>query len=111
MQYGSANVPMMRTNNPTPARDEEIETLICDCLDLLLSTLPADQASVVRAVDMKGALPQVVAEAQKFSLDEVTAHLALGRKNLRDRFFALQMIRTHRRSEGGCCPSKGEKEF
>ncbi len=41
-------------SNPDPIRDDELEALICDCLEVLLTTLPPEQATVVRAVDVEG---------------------------------------------------------
>ena len=70
--------------NSDPIRDDELEALISDCLDLLLSTVPSEQANIVRAVDLEGAMPKAVADIQGISLNEVTKHLALGKHPARN---------------------------
>ncbi len=75
---------MTSTNPPGLIRDDAVAKLSCDCLDLLLPTLPPEQAIVVRAIDMDGASPQSVVERLGLSLDAVTRNLALGRQGLTD---------------------------
>jgi len=66
--------------NPELIRGDKLEELICDCLDLLLATLPPEQANLVRAIDVEGILPQSVADKLGLSLNEVTTHLVLGKR-------------------------------
>lgn len=80
-----------------PSSDEEFEALICDCLDLLLSALPPQQAIVVRAIDLGGTPPQVVADSHGLSLNEVTRHLVRGRQGLKNRIGEMH----------GTCPKHG----
>jgi len=95
---------------PDQSRDEELETLICDCLDLLLPTLPSAQANVVRAIDVEGALPQSVADMLGLSLNEVTTYLALGRQGLKDRFGEMRMICPRHGLESCDCRLNGPLE-
>jgi len=97
--------------NPDPIRNDELEALICDCLGLLLSTLPPEQASVIRAIDVEGAPPQSVAEVQGISLSQVTTHLALGRQGLMDRFGEMQMICPQHGFAGCACHLKGDAKI
>ena len=94
-------------NNPDSARDEELDELICDCLELLLTALPADQANIVRAVDLDGSLPESVAEAQGLLLKDVMARLALGRKGLKGAFGKMYMICPEHGQAGCDCNTKG----
>ena len=77
---------------PGSIRDDELEALICDCLDVLLPVLPPNQANIVRAVDMEGASPQSVADTLGRDLDEVVTSLSLGRQGLKDLIGELSMI-------------------
>ena len=87
-------------------RDDELEALICDCLDLLLPVLPPDQANIVRAVDMEGASPQSVTDSLGRDLDEVVTSLSLGRQGLKDLFGELSMICPEHGLAGCDCHSK-----
>ena len=98
---------MKSPSHSEPIRDEELEALLSDCLDLLLTTLPPEQARVVRAIDMGGALPQSVADMLGLSLNEVTNYLALGRQGLEDRFGQMHMICPEHGLECCDCHSKG----
>lgn len=91
-------------------RDDELESLICDCLEVLLSTLPAEQANIVRAIDLEGALSQSVAVSHGLSLSEVTTQLALGRQSLRDRFSDMHMICPQHGLAGCDCHLKAKPE-
>lgn len=62
--------------------DDEIAVVICDCLDLLLPTLPLDQALIVRAIDLEGISLLIVAIRLEISLTEVVKRLKLGRQTL-----------------------------
>ena len=83
---------MRLPDNSNPIRDDELEALICSCLDLLLPSLPPEQADVVRAIDVEGVPPQSVADSLGLRLDEVTTYLALGREGLKNRFGEMCMI-------------------
>ncbi len=100
---------MKSSSNPDAIRDDELDALICDCLDALLSTLSPDQANTVRAVDVEGALPQSVADIQGLSLNEVTTYLALGRQGLKDRFGEMQLICPQHGQEGCDCHLKSDQ--
>ena len=90
--------------------DDELDALIFDCLELLLPTLPPDQARVVRAVDVEGALPASFAEKHGLDLDEVTACLVLGRQGLRNRFGEMHMTCSQCGPEGRRVQSEEEAE-
>lgn len=62
--------------------DDEMKVVICDCLDLLLPTLPLDQALLVRAIDLEGISFLIVAIRLEISLTEVVKRLNLGRQTL-----------------------------
>ncbi len=99
---------MRSPGKPDPVHDDELEALICDCLDLLLPTLPPEQANAVRAIDVEGALPQSVANMLGRSLNEVTTCLDLGRQGLKDRFGEMHMM-CPRHGLAGCdCHLKGD---
>lgn len=83
---------MKPPGKPNIVRDDELEVLICDCLDLLLPTLTAKQAEVVRAIDLEGASAASVADRLDLSLNEVTTCLAQGRQGLKDRFGEMHMV-------------------
>ena len=83
---------MKLPGKPDLVHDDELEALICDCVDLLLPTLPPEQAMVVHAIDVEGASAQLVAEKLGLSMRDVTACLAAGRQSLKKRFGEMQMI-------------------
>ena len=93
-----------------PVRDDELEALICDCLDLLLPTLQPEQAMVVRAIDVEGASPQSVAIMLGLSLNDVSTCLILGRQSLKDRFAEMHMICREHGLAGCDCRQKGDPE-
>ena len=62
--------------------DDEMKVVICDCLNLLLPTLPLDQALIVRAIDLEGISLLIVAIKLEISLTEVVKRLKLGRHTL-----------------------------
>jgi DNA-directed RNA polymerase specialized sigma24 family protein len=96
------------SNYPIPIRDDELEALIYDCLDLLLPTLPSEQAKVIPAVEIEGALPQSVAEIHGLNLQEVTMLVALGRQSLKDRFGEMLMICPQHGLADCACHLKGD---
>ena len=75
---------MNPSRNASPDRDEELEALVCDCLDLLLPILPSGQKDVVYAIDVEGKAPQTVADELEMSLDEVSTLLAIGRQGVKE---------------------------
>lgn len=83
---------MKSVGNPDPIGDDELEALICDCIEILFQTLPADQASIVRAIDLEGASPQSVADTLGLGLGEVATSLALGRQGLKATFGEMSRI-------------------
>jgi len=84
--------------------DAELEALICACLDVLLTTLPPEQARVVRAVDVEGAPLPSVADTNGLDLGEARALLARGRQGLQARFGQMHKIRPSVNSANcGCC--------
>lgn len=97
---------MTSPSAPGSIRDDELEALICDCLDVLLPVLPPDQANIVRAVDMEGASPQSVADTLGRDLNEVVTFLSLGRQGLKDLFGELSMICPEHGLAGCDCHSK-----
>ena len=101
---------MKSPTNPDPTRDEELEALMCDCLNLFLSTLPLEQANLVRAVDVEGELLQSVADSHGLSLNKATMQLALGRQGLRERFAEMRMICSQHGLEGCDCRSTGDAD-
>ncbi len=108
MQLCLWNVLVKSPSNPDPIHDEELGALICDCLDLLLSTLPPQQANAVRAIDLEGAVPKSVADKHGLSLNEVTMHLALGRQGLKDRIGEMHMICPQHGIAGCGCQLNGD---
>ncbi len=96
--------------NPDPIRDDELDALICECLDLLLPTLPPKQAHIVRAVDVEQASPQSVAESHGLNLRDVITDLARGRQSLKDRFGEMLMICPKHGLTGCDCHLKDDAE-
>lgn len=94
---------MKRSKSISPIPDEELDALICDCINLLLGTLPPKQANIVHAIDLAAAAPRLVAETQGLSLDEMNMHLALGRQGLKDRFDEMYMISSQLGAAGCNC--------
>jgi len=91
------------TGYPGSARDREIDELICDCLDLLLPTLAAEQGKIVRCVDVDGDLPEDVADSLGFSLSTVASQLIQGRQTLKERFAEMSRICPQHGVAGGEC--------
>lgn len=101
---------MKLPGNPDPIRDDELEALICDCLDMLLSTLPPDQANVVRAVDVEGATPKSIVAIHGPGLSDVATQLARGRQGLKDKFGEMLMICPQHGLAGCACHLTGDAE-
>jgi DNA-directed RNA polymerase specialized sigma24 family protein len=98
------------SSKPIPIRDDELEALVCDCLNMLLSTLPPGQANIVRAVDMEQATPKSVAEIHRLSLSDVITQLAHGRQGLKDRFGEMLMICPQHGLAGCACHLERDTE-
>jgi hypothetical protein len=60
--------------------NHEIAVAICDRLDLLLPTLPLDQALIVHAIDLEDISPLIVATRLKIGLTEVFTQLKFRRQ-------------------------------
>ena len=101
---------MQAATAPDPKHDLEIEALIYDCVDFLLSTLPPAQAGIVRAIDIDGGSVGAVAQGQNLDLDEVNTLLARGRQGLKNRFGEMHMICPEHRMDGCGCHLKGDAE-
>jgi DNA-directed RNA polymerase specialized sigma24 family protein len=99
-----------RSKSISPIPDEELDALICDCINLLLGTLPPKQANIVHAIDLAAAAPRLVAETQGLSLDEMNMHLALGRQGLKDRFGEMYMISSQLGAAGCNCDLADDPE-
>lgn len=99
---------MKSPGDPDQIGDDELEALICDCIEILFQTLPADQASIFRAVDLEGASPQSVADALGLSLGEVATVLALGRQGLKATFGEMSRICPVHGLAGCACHRKGD---
>ena len=88
---------LRRFNGSVPWLDDELEALICDCIKLLLPTLPSDEAAIISAIDVDGASPHSVAGTHGYSEDKVKSHLEMGRLRLQSRFGEMQTV----------CPNQG----
>ena len=110
VRYSPGKTLVRSPEKPDPVCNDELESLICDCVDLLLPTLPPEQARVVRAIDMEGASPQSVADTVGVKLNEVTTYLVLGRQCLKDRFGDMHMICPQHGLAGCNCHLKGDPE-
>lgn len=110
MRCGPGAAPVRSPGRADAGRDDELDALIFDCLELLLPTLPPDQARIVRAVDVEGALPASFAEKHGLDLDEVTACLVLGRQGLRNRFGEMHVTCSQCGPEGRRVQSEEEAE-
>ncbi|MGR3697270.1 MAG: hypothetical protein ACU0CB_03270 [Roseovarius sp.] len=99
---------MKSPGDPDPIGDDELEELICDCIEILLQILPADQANIVRAVDLEGASPQSVADTLGLGLGEVSTGLALGRQGLKATFGEMSRICPVHGLAGCECHRKGD---
>jgi len=99
---------MQTANTSDPRHDPEIEALIHDCIDFLLSTLPPEQAKIVHAVDIEGASIDMVAQRQNLGIDAVNTLLARGRQGLKNRFGDMYMICPEHSISGCGCHLKGD---
>lgn len=72
--------------------DEDIDALVCDCLDLLLSTLPLEQAQSVRAQGLQDNLTRLGPQATGPVFAELAANADAGRKVLKQRFAQLRIV-------------------
>lgn len=74
------------------ASDPELVALICDCIDVFLSTLPAEQAEIVQRVDVDGERPDDVADSLGLSTSALADQLECGRQALKERFAEMCLI-------------------
>ncbi len=75
-----------------PASDPELDELICDCIDIFLSTLPPEQAEIVQRVDVDGGLLEDVARSLGLSASTIADQLGCGRQALKERFAEMSRI-------------------
>ncbi len=101
---------MKGSKSISPIPDEELDALICNCINLLLGTLPPKQANIVHAIDLAGAAPRLVAETQGLSLDEMNMHLAHGRQGQKNRFGEMHMISSQLGAAGCNCNLADDSE-
>ena len=88
----SRNDHVKRQPSSDPKSDTEIDELICDCIDMLLSTLPLEQANIVRRVDVDGERREGVADSLGLSKSTIDARLGSGRQALKERFAEMTQI-------------------
>lgn len=81
-----------------PAVEPEIEAEICRCFEALLPTLSADQARILRRVDLEGARPVDVAGEEGMTANLAMVRLHRARRALRARL--IESCRTC--AEQGC---------
>ena len=75
-----------------PTNDTELDELIRDCIDMLLSTLPLEQANIVRRIDVDGERREGVAHSLGFSESTIDDRLGCGRQALKERFAEMTRI-------------------
>ncbi len=75
-----------------PASDPELDELICECIDIFLSTLPPEQATILRRVDIDGERPEDVAHSLGLSAKMIADQLGCGRQALKERFAEMSRI-------------------
>lgn len=75
-----------------PAGDPELDELICDCIEMLLSTLPPIQAEILQRVDIDGERPADVAYRLGSSASMIADQLGCGRQALKERLAEMSRI-------------------
>ena len=75
-----------------PASDPELDELICDCIDMFLSTLPTEQANILQRVDVDGERTEDVALSLGLSASTMADQLGRGRQALKERFAEMSRI-------------------
>ena len=88
----SRNEHVKRQPGSDPTSDTELDELICDCIDILLSTLPHEQANIVRRVDVDGERKEGVAHSLGLSESTIDVRLGCGRQALKERFAEMTRI-------------------
>lgn len=83
---------MKRPTGSDTASDPELDALICDCIDMFLSTLPSEQAEIVQRVDVDGERPEDVAHSLGLSASTMADQLECGRQALKERFTQMSRI-------------------
>ena len=86
-----------------PASDPELDELICDCIDIFLSTLPTEQANILQRVDVDGERPEDVAHSLGLSASTMAEQLGCGRQALKKRFAEMSRICPEHGSDGCDC--------
>ena len=83
---------MKRQPSSDPTSDTELDELIRDCIDMLLSTLPLEQANIVRRIDVDGARREGVAHGLGRGASTIDDRLGCGRQALKERFAEMTRI-------------------
>ncbi|WP_448325894.1 hypothetical protein [Sulfitobacter sp. M13] len=83
---------MKRPTISDPASDPELDELICDCIDMFLSTLPTEQANILQRVDVDGERPEDVAPSLGLSASAIADQLGCARQALKERFAEMSRI-------------------
>lgn len=103
-------ITMTSPDKPEHIGDEELRALICECVDLLLPTIPPGQAEVVRAIDVEGASLRSISGKLGLSIGEAESVLAQGRQSVKDRFGEMNKICTEHGLTGCNCNLKDDPE-
>lgn len=83
---------MKRPTGSDTVSDPELDALICDCIDMFLSTLPPEQAEIVQRVDVDGEQPEDVAHSLGLSASTMADQLGCGRQALKEQFAEMSRI-------------------
>lgn len=83
---------MKRPTGSNTASDPKLDELICDCIEMFLSTLPPEQAAIVQRVDVDGERPEDVAHSLGLSASTIADQLGCGRQALKERFAEMSRI-------------------
>jgi len=98
-------------SNPfDPIQDAEMEKVICDCLALLLPSLPSEQEKILRGVDLDGAAPEEIAAGLGLSPGQASAELRRGRQNVTERIGAMLSLSSDHGQTPCACPPDGSPE-
>lgn len=100
---------MKSEGTPGSSQDPELDALICDCLNLLLSTLAPEQAAIVHRVDVGGETPEDIAESLGIRPEVVADQLVRGRVALTERFAQMSRICPEHGLTGCECDLRDEK--
>ncbi len=83
---------MKRSTGTDAASDPELDELICDCIDVFLSTLPTEEANILQRIDVDGERPEDVARSLGLSASTLAYQLGCGRQALMGRFAEMSRI-------------------